>query len=93
VYVILLLLSESIFILVFRWNPLVYAVRNENIRRFLPFYKNPRTPRKSKYFLLYLSMVKCYVTIEKIADPTRFSVYPYSVVHLPLPSRPSFQEI
>ncbi len=92
-YVILVILSESIFILVCRWNPLVYAVRNENIRRYLPFYTNHRAPRKSKYFLLYLSMVKCYVPIEKITDPTRFSVYPYSAVHLPLPSRTSFEEI
>jgi hypothetical protein len=50
VYVILIsFLRKLIFILFFRWNPIIYVIRNGNFRFYLPFYSNHRPEQRSKF--------------------------------------------
>ncbi len=81
------------YVLSFRWNPLIYIVRNGNFRMYLPFFARYRHAREGKLCLVYyILLIDLVLFTERNLGEIRFSIYPYSMVHISLLSRRNLRE-
>ncbi len=65
--------KKMICIWIFRWNPLIYVVRNGNFRIFLPSCKNRRLEQRSKD-LLFSILIYLYLDRKIFYCSTFFNI-------------------